>query len=126
MMLSTMSRQSRFVAFSFGIGVALPVLWLFIYWVFLKGNPDVISWIMSSRFDRVLIAIWPSWFFFVADPEERSVTIPLASVAVNGVLYGALGWTVWLGLYRHRAMLGVALAAVLIGWFFLFRWYAGA
>ena len=118
-----MLKQSRFVALSIGVGIALPVLWLLVYWLFLRGNPDLISWIMRSRFDRVLIAIWPSWFFFVADPEERSVTIPLASVAANAVLYGALGWLVWFGLYRYRAMLGVAIAAVLIGWYFLFSWY---
>ena len=123
MLGGAMLKQSRFVALSVGVGVAVPVLWLLVYWLFLKGNPDLISWIMGSRFDRVLIAIWPSWFFFVADPEERSVTIPLASVAANAVLYGALGWLVWFGLYRHRAMLGVAIAAVLIGWYFLFSWY---
>jgi hypothetical protein len=80
---------------------------------------------MRSRFDRVLVAIWLSWLFLIADPEERSVAIPVASVAVNAVLYGALGWLVWLGLHRHRALLGVAIAAVVIGWYFLFKWYAG-
>jgi hypothetical protein len=118
-----MLKQSRFVALSVGVGIALPALWLLVYWLFLKGHPDLISWIMGSRFDRVLIAIWPSWFFFVADPEERSITIPLASVAVNAVLYGTLGWLVWFGLYRYRAMLGVVIAAVLVGWYFLFNWY---
>jgi hypothetical protein len=116
-------KQSRFVALSVGVGVALPVLWLLVYWLFLRGNPDLIRWIMESRFDRVLIAIWPSWFLLVADPEERSITIPLASVAVNALLYGVLGWLVWLGLYRNRAMLGVVIATVLIGWYFLFSWY---
>ncbi|MCY7309055.1 MAG: hypothetical protein LH632_23590 [Rhodoferax sp.] len=77
------------------------------------------------NFDRVLLAVWPSWIFFVADPEERSVAIPVVSVAVNAVLYGAIGWLVWFGLYRHRAMLGVAIGVVLLGWYFLFNWYAG-
>lgn len=123
MLDSARLKQSRFVALSVGLGVALPVLWLLVYWLFLRGNPDLTRWIMGSRFDRVLIAIWPSWFFFVADPEERSITIPLASIAVNALLYGALGWLVWFGLYRYRAMLGVAIATVLIGWYFLFSWY---
>lgn len=119
-------KQSRFVALSVGVGVAVPVLWLLVYWLFLRGNPDLSKWIMGFHFDRVLLAIWPSWVFFVADPEERSIAIPVASVAVNAVLYGALGWVLWFGLYRYRAMLGVAIAAVLTGWYFLFSWYAGA
>lgn len=123
MLDGAMLKQSRFVALSVGLGVALPVLWILVYWLFLRGNPDLIGWIMGSRFDRVLIAIWPSWFFFVADPEERSITVPLASIAVNALLYGALGWLVWFGLYRCRAVLGVAIGIVLIGWYFLFSWY---
>ena len=89
----------------------------------MQGSSDYTSWLMKSRFDRVLIAFWPSWFFFVADPEGRSGTIPLASVAVNAALYGSLGWLVWLGIYRHRAVLGVVVVMVLIGWYFILGWY---
>ena len=118
--------QLRFVAAAVGLGMALPVLWLVVYWAFLRGNPGLIHSIVStSHFDRVLLGVWPSWIFFVADPEERSVAIPVVSVAVNAILYGALGWVVWLGLYRYRAMLGVAIVVVLVGWYFLFSWYAG-
>ena len=59
----------------------------------------------------------------MADPEGRSVSIPIMAILTNVALYGGLGWLVWFGLYRHRAMLGVVIAAVLIGWYFLFSWY---
>jgi hypothetical protein len=79
----------------------------------------------ANRFDRVLLAAWPSWIFFAADPEERSVAIPVASIAVNAALYGTLGWLVWLGLYRRREALVIAAAAVGAGWYALFKWYLG-
>jgi hypothetical protein len=116
----------RFVALSVGVGVAVPALWLFVYWVFLRSNPGLISLIMGTyHVDRALLAVWPSWIFLVADPEERSIAIPVVSVAVNAALYGALGWLFWFGLYRHRAILGVVIAVALSGWYFLFSWYTG-
>lgn len=119
--------QRRFVAFAAGIGVAIPLVWLAVYWTFLRGNPALINSVMSdSHFDRVLIAIWPSWLFLIADPEERSVAIPTAAIAVNAVLYGGVGWLVWFGLNRRRFVLPVVAIGVLVGWYFLLRWYAGA
>ncbi len=119
--------QRRFVAFAAGMGVAIPLVWLAIYWAFLKGNPALINSIMSGGFfDRVLIALWPSWLFLIADPEERSIAIPTASIAVNAVLYGSVGWLVWIGLNRRRIVLLAVTFAVLAGWYLLLRWYTGA
>lgn len=118
--------QRRFVLLFAGIGLAVPALWFFVYWTFLRGNPSLISSVMGTfHIDRVLLAIWPSWIFLVADPEEQSVVIPVASVAVNAALYGVLGWLVWFGLYRHKAILGAAIVATLIVWYFLLNWYTG-
>ncbi|MBK9134129.1 MAG: hypothetical protein IPM15_07220 [Betaproteobacteria bacterium] len=119
--------QSRFVAFAAAVGVAIPLVWLAIYWTFLRGNPSLINSIMSGgHLDRVLVAIWPSWLFLIADPEERSVVIPAAAVAVNALLYGAVGWLVWFGLNRRRLVLPVVAVGVLAGWYALLRWYVGA
>lgn len=118
--------QRRFVILAIALGIAVPALWLIAYWLFLRGNPALTNSIMStSNFDRVLLAVWPSWIFFVADPEEQSITIPAMSIAANALLYGSLGWLVWFGLYRRRAVLGLAAMAVLVGWYFLFSWYLG-
>jgi hypothetical protein len=119
--------QRRFAAFSAGIGVAIPLLWLAFYWAFLRGNPTLINSVMSGGYlDRLLIAIWPSWLFLIADPEERSISIPIAAIAVNALLYGAVGWMVWFGLNRHRSVLLVVGVGLLVGWYLLLRWYAGA
>lgn len=118
--------QRRFVTLAIALGIAVPALWLIVYWLFLRGNPALIHSIMSTnRFDRVLLAVWPSWIFLVADPEERSLAIPAMSVAVNALLYGSLGWLIWFGLYRRRAVLGLTAMAVIVGWYFLFSWYLG-
>ncbi len=119
--------QRRFVALAAAIGVMVPLAWLAVYWTFLRGNPALISSIMSgAHFDRVLIAVWPSWLFLIADPEERSVAIPAAAIAVNALLYGVVGSLVWFGLNRRRFMLPVVAVGVLAGWYGLLRWYVGA
>jgi hypothetical protein len=119
--------QRRFVGFAAAIGVAVPLAWLAVYWVFLRGNPALINSIMSgAHFDRVLVVVWPSWLFLIADPEERSVAIPAAAIAVNALLYGVVGWLVWFGLNRRRLMLPLVAVGVLAGWYALLRWYVGA
>jgi hypothetical protein len=119
--------QARFVAFAAGIGAAIPLIWLAVYWAFLRGNPALINSIMSgAQFDRVLVVMWPSWLFLIADPEERSIAIPVAAIAVNGLLYGVVGWLVWYGLNRRRLMLPFVAVGVLAGWYALLRWYVGA
>ena len=123
MLGGVMLKQSRFVALSVGVGVAVPVLWLLGDWLFLRGNPDLSKWIMGFHFDRVLLAVWPSSVLLMADPEGRSVSIPIMAILTNVALYGGLGWLVSFGLHRYRAALGVAAAIVLVGWYFLFNWY---
>ena len=119
--------QRRFVGFAAAIGVAIPLAWLAAYWVFFRGNPALTNSIMSgAHFDRVLVVVWPSWLFLIADPEERSVAIPAAAIAVNALLYGVVGWLVWFGLNRRRLMLPLVAVGVLAGWYVLLRWYVGA
>lgn len=121
----TMS-QRRFVAWAVAIGAAISILWLAVYWAFLRGNPTLINSIMSfGHFDRILVALWPSWLLLVADPEERSVAIPAISIAANGLLYGILGWLIWIGLHRRRIMLGLVAVVLIAGWYLLLRWYVG-
>jgi hypothetical protein len=118
--------QRRLVVFAAGIGVAIPIAWLAIYWIFLRESPALISSAMSGGYlDRMLIVVWPSWLFFIADPEERSVAIPIAAVAVNALLYGAVGWLIWFGLNRRRFVLPVVGVGVFVGWYLLLRWYTG-
>lgn len=118
--------QLRFVAVAAGIGVAIPLVWLTFYWAFLRGNPALINSVMSGGYlDRILIAVWPSWLFLIADPEERSVVIPAVAVTVNALLYGAVGWMVWIGLNRHHFVLPIIGVGVLAGLYLLLRWYGG-
>lgn len=116
----------RFVAYAMGIGAAIPLTWMAIYWLALRGNSAIIYSLMSKRhFDRFLIAIWPSWLFFIADSNEQSISIPILSVVVNGLLYGIVGLLVWYGINRHRIVLPVTLVVVVAAVNAVLRWYGG-
>ena len=120
-------RQLRFVVWAVGLGFAIPALWLVVQRAFLSNDPGLSYLVLSSyRFDRVLLALWPSSIFLMADPEGQSVAIPAAAIAVNALLYGVVGWLVWFGLNRRRLMLPVVAVGVLAGWYALLRWYVGA
>lgn len=118
--------QRVFVSASAFIGAAIPLVWLAVYWIFLRGNQNLIHSIMSDwRFDRVLVALWPSWLLLIADPEQRSVAIPVVAIAVNAVLYGLVGWLIWLGVIHGRLTLALVFLALIVGWYVFLRWYAG-
>lgn len=115
-----------FVVSAIGVGIGIPIIWLFTYWAILEGNPALMHSVMSvGHLDKALMAIWPSSLFLGADPEDQSVAIPIVSIAVNAVLYGGLGWLVWFGLYRNRIVLAGTVLLIVIGWCGLFSWYAG-
>jgi hypothetical protein len=114
--------QGRFVSVAVAVGVAIPAAWLMVYWVFMRGNAAI----MSAGYLPILSVIWPSWLLLMADPEERSVAIPAASIAVNALLYGIVGWLIWFGLNRSRLVLAAVAAALIVGWYLLLRWlYVG-
>jgi hypothetical protein len=118
--------KRRFITLALLAGLLVPILWFLTHWVFLRGDPVLSKSIMEAFYlDRVLLGVWPSSVLLMADPEGRSISIPIVSTLANVVLYGCLGWLVWFGLYRYRAALGLAAAAVVVGWYFLFSWYAG-
>lgn len=117
----------RFVTWAVGLGVAIPVLWLVVQRTVLSGDPSLSCLALSTyRLDRVLLALWPSSILLMADPGGHSVIIPAVAVAVNALVYGAVGWLIWFGLNRRRFVLPVVAVGVLAGWYFLLRWYAGA
>lgn len=106
----------HFVIWSIGVGIGIPILWLIVYWTLLSGNPSLINSLMSvGHLDQALLAVWPSSIFLAADPEDRSVAVPIVSIAVNAVLYAGLGWLVWFDLYRHRVVLGLTVVAIVVG-----------
>jgi len=118
--------QRTFVGIAVLVGLAVPLAWLTFYWSFLRSNSALISEFMETGFDRVLVALWPSWLFLIADPEERNLTITAVSVFINGVLYGILGWLLWLGIYsKGRVFLGLTLFTTSIAWYLLLRLYMG-
>ena len=108
----------RFVGFAVAAGIAIPAAWLMLYWVFMRGNAAI----MSEAHLRVLAVVWPSWLLLMADPEERSVAIPAMSIAINALLYGIVGWLIWIGLNRNRIVLAILAAVLLAGWYLLLRW----
>ena len=118
--------QRLFVTLAVALGVAVPVVWLVVQWGFLRGNAALSNLVLSSyRFDRVVLALWPSSLLLMADPEERSVAIPALSIAINALLYGIVGWLIWFGLNRNRLVLAGVVAALIVGWYLLLRWLYG-
>lgn len=113
--------QGRFVGFAVAVGIAVPVTWLVVYWIFLRGHAAI----MSEVHIRALSVIWPSWPLLMADPEERSVAIPAMSIAINALLYGVVGWLIWFGLNRNRLVLAVVAVTLIVGWYLLQRWLSG-
>jgi hypothetical protein len=111
----------RFVSIGLCLGIGIPTAWLVIYWTFLRDHAGMISpWQL-----RVLLNVWPSWAFLMADPEERSMTIPALSIAINALLYGIGGWSIWFGLNRNRFALFAVVVVVVIGSYSLQRWLSG-
>lgn len=113
--------QGRFVGVAVAVGIAVPVTWLVVYWIFLRGHAAI----MSEGHIRALSVIWPSWPLLMADPEERSVAIPAMSIAINGLLYGIVGWLIWFGLNRNRLVLAVVAVTLIVGWYLFQRWLSG-
>ena len=109
------------------IGVVIPAFFLILEHAFLRGNPALSHLVMTTyRFDYVILALWPSSIILMADPKEQSITIPLLAISANIVLYGVIGWLVWLGLSRRCILLPIVGACLLAaGYYSLFRWYAG-
>ncbi|MEO8165905.1 MAG: hypothetical protein ABI619_10975 [Betaproteobacteria bacterium] len=111
----------RFVLCFVAAGVLLPVLWFAFYWIVGRGHPDVNNWLMTVRVDNLLLMFWPSSILMIADPEDKSIVLPIISTALNAALYGILGTLVWVGLRRSKIVLIGTVALVLIGWYGLLR-----
>ena len=94
--------------------------------IFIEENPALSSFLMESlHVDFILLALWPSWIFFVADPGGQSLAIAVLSIATNAILYGVIGIAAWLGFHRNKAILVVVGAAIAAAWYCLFIWYSG-
>ena len=117
----------RLVLWTVCIGVAIPAFFLILEHAFLRENPALSRLVLTTyRFDYVILALWPSSIILMADPKEQSMTILLFAISANIVLYGVIGWLVWLGLSRRRILLPIIGACLLAaGYYSLFRWYAG-
>lgn len=118
--------QRRLMGLFVLVGVAIPVLWFAFDSMMLRGHPRLSNYLLNTlHFDRVLLAIWPSSVLLMADPEGKSLLLPILSLLANVALYGVVGLLVWLGLRRHRAFLAVVAAGIGLGWYVLFGWYLG-
>lgn len=119
--------QRRFVAVAAAVGAAIPLVWLTLYWVISRENPALQGAVTTEGSLDVISILWPSWLLLMADPEDRSISIPAISVAINAALYGAVGWLVWFGLHGKRSVLMIVVVALLCLWYALLRWmYTGA
>jgi hypothetical protein len=107
----------RFVLCFAAAGFLLPASWFAIYHL----SPRFEAWWYGapSWLGRLLLAIWPSWLLMLADPDDKSLILPIVSATLNAGTYGLLGALLWVGFRRSRAVLAVTLAAVLAGWYVL-------
>ena len=103
--------MARFISlFAIG-GVLVPLVFQVIWWI-VDSYPAIDRSIGYSLHQATLV-LFPSSFVMIAASEESLYFgLLLISIAVNVVLYVAIGAAVWYGLRKHRAIL-VLLAVVM-------------
>ena len=108
----------KFVLCFMAAGFLLPVAYFVFYWAF--GHTDVFAWLMQTQwcYDGLLM-FWPSSILLTCCTE--GVTLPILATTLNVILYGVLGWVLWIGLKRSRIVLIVTVVSILAGWYGLLR-----
>src|ERR1700691_2648136 len=103
----------QIIVAAFGLGFFAPIILLMLYgYYFVHGARALKPLILDRHFTSILLALWPTAVFLLADPEDKNIQAVLISAVTNGLLYVLLGWLFWFGLCKKRDVL----AFVLLCW----------
>lgn len=102
----------RFISLFVAAGVLVPLIFQAV-WLVIRKYPaiDLKVWL---GLQKLMLIFWPSSLMLLPAGSDESL-LPVAlliSIAVNVVLYVAIGVTIWYGFGKHHVIL-ILLAAVL-------------
>ena len=102
-----------------GLGAVLPLAFLGAYHLV----PSFSGWWFKGPTwaGNVLLAIWPTSFLMIGDPEDKSLMLPIVATVLNIALYGVVGALLRYGFFYSKPILAATIIGVFIGWFALIR-----
>jgi hypothetical protein len=108
----------RFILSFVVLGILVPAAWFVFYWTVGRSHPEALRWVMlNTRIHELLLLLCPSSLLMMLDSEDKSLWLPLITIALNALLYAILGWLFWIGIKRSLIVLIGTTAAVLISWY---------
>lgn len=103
--------MARFISLFAVAGVVVPLVFQVIWWI-VDSYPSI-GRSIGYGLHKATLVLYPSSFVMLAASEESLyLGLLLISIAVNVVLYVAIGAAIWYGFRKHHLIL-VLLAAVL-------------
>jgi hypothetical protein len=105
----------RFISLFAVAGVLVPVVFQVVFWI--VGNYPAIERSIGYGLQKLMLMLWPSSFVMLAASQESLyLGLLLMSIALNVVLYAAIGSAVWYGLNKHYVIIALLAAAIVIMW----------
>lgn len=107
-----MMSMARFISLFAVGGVVVPLIFQVVWWVLNKY--PAIELKSGLGLQKLMLLLWPSSLMVLPAGSDESL-LPVAlliSIAVNVVLYVAIGAVIWYGFRKHHVVL-VLLAAVM-------------
>jgi len=104
--------MARFISLCAAAGVLVPLIFQAAWWVISKY--PAIDLKVGLGLQKLMLVLWPSSLMMLPAGSDESL-LPVAlliSIAVNVVLYVAIGAAIWYGFRKHHVIL-ILLAAVL-------------
>lgn len=105
--------MARFISLFAVGGVLVPLVFQAAWWVISKYS--AIDLKLGLGLQKSMLVLWPSSLMMLPAGSDESL-LPVAlliSIAVNVVLYAAIGAAIWYGFRKHHVIL-VLLAVVMV------------
>jgi hypothetical protein len=93
-----------------------------ILWIFLENYSKIYNSI-GEKLELIQLLLWPPSIFMMATANHEIIdfNMMLISTIANTIIYTGLGLLLWWGLNRNKFFLLVPCAALLFGWYLLFK-----
>lgn len=63
---------------------------------------------------KIYMTLWPTALHYVDWEGPTGMIIRISCILLNGLIYGFVGWLVWLGAYVHRILFVIPVALILL------------